>query len=195
MVIFDNNSILSLEKVFHEHSDMLGLLDGVEMQLPPKVLSCMVLKSAVGRKLLTRYCICTPYKVFVQARDISIPRTASTPTKSSSIPSGMMSLSAPCTAARCCRLAFRSPVTSSTRCLRLTSSSFNRRRKHCRRWQSTDAAATNPKISGIVDQISQLTLLETADLVASLKVRDSRPPNFLPQAFSSLSLPPHSKHT
>lgn len=40
-----------------------------------------------------------------------------------------------------------------------------------RRWQSTDAAApTNPKIAGIVDQISQLTLLETADLVASLKV-------------------------
>ena len=28
----------------------------------------------------------------------------------------------------------------------------------------------NPKISGIVDQISQLTLLETADLVQSLKV-------------------------
>lgn len=47
------------------------------------------------------------------------------------------------------------------------------------RWQSTDAvsaaataAPTNPKITGIVDQISQLTLLETADLVASLKVCD-----------------------
>jgi len=41
-----------------------------------------------------------------------------------------------------------------------------------RRWQSTEAAAnpTNPKIQGIVDQISQLTLLETADLVSSLKV-------------------------
>ena len=42
-----------------------------------------------------------------------------------------------------------------------------------RRWQSTDAAAvasTNPKIATIVDQISQLTLLETADLVSSLKV-------------------------
>jgi hypothetical protein len=38
------------------------------------------------------------------------------------------------------------------------------------RWQST---AANPKIDGIVDQISQLTLLETADLVASLKVRRS----------------------
>lgn len=29
----------------------------------------------------------------------------------------------------------------------------------------------SPKISGIVDQISQLTLLETADLVSSLKTR------------------------
>lgn len=82
-----------------------------------------------------------------------------------------MSLSAPCAAARCGRLAYRIPLTSSTRSLCLTSrTSFDRRRKHSRRWQFTDAAATNPKISGIVDQISQLTLLETADLVASLKV-------------------------
>jgi large subunit ribosomal protein L7/L12 len=44
-----------------------------------------------------------------------------------------------------------------------------------RRYNSTEAsaAAANPKISAIVDQISQLTLLETADLVASLKVRNS----------------------
>ncbi|KAI4769844.1 hypothetical protein E4T44_14270, partial [Aureobasidium sp. EXF-8845] len=40
-----------------------------------------------------------------------------------------------------------------------------------RRWQSTEAASTNPKIAAIVDQISQLTLLETADLVSSLKTR------------------------
>jgi len=41
-----------------------------------------------------------------------------------------------------------------------------------RRWASTEAsAATNPKIATIVDQISQLTLLETADLVSTLKVR------------------------
>lgn len=38
-----------------------------------------------------------------------------------------------------------------------------------RRWEST-AAASNPKISTIVDQIGQLTLLETADLVSTLKV-------------------------
>ncbi|KAF9736976.1 hypothetical protein PMIN06_004115 [Paraphaeosphaeria minitans] len=41
-----------------------------------------------------------------------------------------------------------------------------------RRWQSSDAAApANPKIATIVDQISQLTLLETADLVSTLKTR------------------------
>lgn len=40
-----------------------------------------------------------------------------------------------------------------------------------RRFNSTEAAATpNPKIDTIVDQISKLTLLETADLVSSLKV-------------------------
>ncbi|KAH7328503.1 50S ribosomal protein L12 [Stachybotrys elegans] len=39
-----------------------------------------------------------------------------------------------------------------------------------RRYNSTEAAApTNPKIAEIVDQISRLTLLETADLVSSLK--------------------------
>lgn len=42
-----------------------------------------------------------------------------------------------------------------------------------RRWQSTEAAAPSSKVSGIVDQISQLTLLETADLVQSLKVCSS----------------------
>ncbi|KAI1304314.1 ribosomal protein L7/L12 C-terminal domain-containing protein [Xylaria venustula] len=40
-----------------------------------------------------------------------------------------------------------------------------------RRHNSTEAAPTSPKITGIVDQISQLTLLETADLVSSLKSR------------------------
>jgi hypothetical protein len=43
-----------------------------------------------------------------------------------------------------------------------------------RRWQSDAAASTNPKIATIVDQISQLTLLETADLVSTLKVRRQR---------------------
>jgi large subunit ribosomal protein L7/L12 len=39
-----------------------------------------------------------------------------------------------------------------------------------RRFNTTEAP-TNPKVAEIVDQISQLTLLETADLVSSLKVR------------------------
>ena len=40
------------------------------------------------------------------------------------------------------------------------------------RWESVAAtsSASSPKISEIVDRISQLTLLETADLVSSLKV-------------------------
>ena len=52
-----------------------------------------------------------------------------------------------------------------------------------RRYNSTEAEAAtppNPKIDEIVDQISKLTLLETADLVTSLKVR------FIP--FGQLSL-------
>ncbi|KAF2862320.1 ClpS-like protein, partial [Piedraia hortae CBS 480.64] len=50
-----------------------------------------------------------------------------------------------------------------------------------RRWQST---ADNPKISTIVDQISQLTLLETADLVSLLKTRLNIPDQqmFMPSA-------------
>ena len=50
-----------------------------------------------------------------------------------------------------------------------------------RRYNSTDAAAAavNPKIESIVDQISQLTLLETADLVSTLKVSLIRPLNWV----------------
>ena len=91
-----------------------------------------------------------------------------------------MSGPVPSAAYRCCQLAARTQKRSlSSQCLRLSStSSANQPRRRnslttpSRRWQSTDAAAgpTNPKIAGIVDQISQLTLLETADLVASLKV-------------------------
>ncbi|KAA8897809.1 ribosomal protein L7/L12 C-terminal domain-containing protein [Sphaerosporella brunnea] len=39
-----------------------------------------------------------------------------------------------------------------------------------RRWNST-VTATDPKITAIVDQISGLTLLQTAELVSSLKTR------------------------
>ncbi|KAF7533574.1 hypothetical protein G7054_g6973 [Neopestalotiopsis clavispora] len=71
-------------------------------------------------------------------------------------------MSSPCRiAARSCARSIR--VRSSLR----PSTSFIQRR--C---ESTEAAvSTNPKIATIVDQISQLTLLETADLVSSLKSR------------------------
>merc|ERR1712000_322899 len=94
-----------------------------------------------------------------------------------------MSTQLPSVTYRCCQLATRTQKRSlSSQCLRLsTTSSANQHRRrneqplsrHARRWQSTDAAAapSDPKISAIVDQISQLTLLETADLVASLKSR------------------------
>ncbi|ETI28096.1 ribosomal protein L7/L12 [Cladophialophora carrionii CBS 160.54] len=90
-----------------------------------------------------------------------------------------MSSQIPSTTYRCCQLAARTQKRSlSSQCLRLSIGSTNQQRrrnnlKQSKRWQSTDASAapTNPKIAGIVDQISQLTLLETADLVASLKSR------------------------
>jgi len=49
-----------------------------------------------------------------------------------------------------------------------------------RRWNTTTATA-DPKISGIVDQISGLTLMETADLVSLLKVSLFFPHFYPPQ--------------
>ncbi|KAK4169308.1 putative mitochondrial 54s ribosomal protein mnp1 protein [Cladorrhinum sp. PSN259] len=63
-------------------------------------------------------------------------------------------------AAQCCARQLRSTST-----IRASSSIVSRR------FNSTEATTSSPKIAGIVDQISQLTLLETADLVASLKSR------------------------
>ena len=74
-------------------------------------------------------------------------------------------------AARQCARALRSSPAATSRCI--AAQSYRSRDIQSRRWQSTDAAAaapSNPKIAGIVDQISKLTLLETADLVSSLKV-------------------------
>lgn len=66
-----------------------------------------------------------------------------------------------------CRIAAR----SCTRSIRAQSSFRPSTSFIQRRCESTGAAvSTNPKIAGIVDQISQLTLLETADLVTTLKV-------------------------
>ncbi|KAK5990071.1 Mitochondrial-nucleoid protein 1 [Cladobotryum mycophilum] len=62
-------------------------------------------------------------------------------------------------AARTCARQLRSATSSSRASVSCTT----------RRYNSTEAAPTNPRIAQIVDQISQLTLLETADLVSSLK--------------------------
>lgn len=70
-------------------------------------------------------------------------------------------------AAQCCARQLR--ATASSTSVRAVSAPALQQRI-ARRHNSTEAAAASPKISGIVDQISQLTLLETADLVASLKV-------------------------
>ncbi|KAH8704185.1 50S ribosomal protein L12 [Talaromyces proteolyticus] len=76
-------------------------------------------------------------------------------------------------AARCCRQAVRPSSFLRISTPSSTYLSQQQRITPARRWESTEAAATptNPKITQIVDQISQLTLLETADLVSSLKTR------------------------
>jgi large subunit ribosomal protein L7/L12 len=86
---------------------------------------------------------------------------------------------------RCCARQLSSSSSASTpkrslsnQCLRIAAQRSQQQQQQ-RRWQSSDAAAqtgdaaVSPKIAGIVDQISTLTLLETADLVKSLKVRSS----------------------
>ncbi|MCJ1401233.1 hypothetical protein MMC11_004445 [Xylographa trunciseda] len=64
---------------------------------------------------------------------------------------------------RCCSHAIRSFSRPST-CI-FSSISHHQRRAPSRRWATT----ASPKVAEIVNQISQLTLLETADLVSSLK--------------------------
>ncbi|KAL2264097.1 hypothetical protein VTK26DRAFT_2299 [Humicola hyalothermophila] len=66
-------------------------------------------------------------------------------------------------AAQCCARQLRASAAPIR-----ASSSFLQQQRVTRRYNSTEA---NPKISAIVDQISQLTLLETADLVSTLKSR------------------------
>ncbi|KGO71073.1 Tetratricopeptide-like helical [Penicillium italicum] len=76
-------------------------------------------------------------------------------------------------AARCARQLSGSVRPSSLRIATSATYLTARRTPSSRRCESTQAApaAINPKISQIVDQISTLTLLETADLVSSLKTR------------------------
>ncbi|KAI3336573.1 54S ribosomal protein L12 [Xylariaceae sp. AK1471] len=76
-------------------------------------------------------------------------------------------MSVPCRyAARSCARSFRSGTS-----FRVATPFLQNTASTQRRHNSTEAAPTNPKIAGIVDQISQLTLLEAADLVSSLKSR------------------------
>ncbi|KAK3904385.1 ribosomal protein L7/L12, C-terminal/adaptor protein ClpS-like protein [Staphylotrichum tortipilum] len=70
-------------------------------------------------------------------------------------------------AAQCCARQLRTTTAAPIR----ASSSLLLQQRTARRYNSTEAVAASPKISTIVDQISQLTLLETADLVATLKSR------------------------
>ncbi|KAJ5145554.1 Ribosomal protein L7/L12 C-terminal [Penicillium bovifimosum] len=109
--------------------------------------------------------------------DINEPRFQSPPLSSNPAISGAPDLTLTSAmsfttqaAARCARQLSGSVRPSS---LRIATSAYltTRRTPSSRRSESTQAAATNPKISQIVDQISTLTLLETADLVASLKTR------------------------
>lgn len=101
---------------------------------------------------------------------------------SSCLKPSIMSLSYTC--ARCCaRTAFRSspkpfPSAAAVAALRQHNTPLTPPTHQQRRWEST--ASLNPKISSIVDQISQLTLLETADLVSSLKVLFIFPPQHSP---------------
>jgi hypothetical protein len=92
-----------------------------------------------------------------------------------------MSSSAPTMVMRrtCAQLSSRTQRRSlSSQCLRIISTSSTQTcRRQQRRYQSTDSGAANPKIATIVDQISTLTLLETADLVQSLKVCPSSTPS------------------
>ncbi|KAI5296516.1 hypothetical protein KEM52_000924 [Ascosphaera acerosa] len=77
--------------------------------------------------------------------------------------------------ARCCRQAFTAASRRAAIANAPRSAAATLARQQQRRWEGTAAAAaaaatsTNPKIAQIVDQIAQLNLLETADLVASLK--------------------------
>lgn len=84
--------------------------------------------------------------------------------------SSAMSLSSAYAAQSCARIIRASSRTNAIAPLAITQR--HRNRTPSRRWESTASApsSTNPKISTIVEQISQLTLLETADLVSNLKV-------------------------
>lgn len=89
-------------------------------------------------------------------------------------------------ASRCCSRLARTAVASPA--LRLAPTAA-----HPRRWNSA-AAAANPKISDIVDKISGLTLLETADLVSLLKVPTIPPRLHPPPTYPTMNVSIASQH-
>ncbi|KAF1812639.1 50S ribosomal protein L12 [Eremomyces bilateralis CBS 781.70] len=80
-----------------------------------------------------------------------------------------MSLSLPAVVRQCARSPLRRRIISTSVLRQRTTQSASYLQ---RRQQSTEAAAPlDPKIEAIVEQIGKLTLLETADLVSTLKSR------------------------
>lgn len=108
----------------------------------------------------------------------------------------------PCAISRGAQSAFRTRNSMASNSLVTSTSTYirTRRRLIWRRWHSSEATSepVNPKIAGIVDQISQLTLLETADLIANLKVfgclyllRSSFPANHTEKPCYLIDAPKH----
>jgi hypothetical protein len=126
----------------------------VTARFSPKLLPFFSLAIAVEAVLSFSLSPSTPYSFSLRPPGYpTLPSTMSFPIQA---------------AARSCRQLSGSVRPSSLR----IASTYTARTPSYRRWESTEAAATptNPKIAQIVDQISTLTLLETADLVSSLKV-------------------------
>ena len=121
--------------------------------------------------------VCGPIPLFngrgiALAKSMNLSTSSSCPKPRAANPfSSAMSLSSAYAAQSCARIIRASSRTNATAPLAITQR-HRHRRTPSRRWESTASAAsaTNPKITTIVDQISQLTLLETADLVSNLKV-------------------------
>lgn len=126
----------------------------VTPRFSPKLLPFFSFAIAVEAALSFSLSPSTLYSFLVHSPSRLIPSTMSFPIQA---------------AARSCRQLSGSVRPSSLR----IATTYTARTPSYRRWESTEAAAaapTNPKIAQIVDQISTLTLLETADLVSSLKV-------------------------
>ena len=131
----------------------------------------------VRKRYTAMFTVCGPIPLFngwrialAKSMNLSTSRDSPKPRASNQF-SYAMSLSSAYAAQSCARIVRASSRTNANAPLAITQRHRNRRAPS-RRWESTASAplSTNPKISTIVEQISQLTLLETADLVSNLKV-------------------------